>query len=266
MRDVKKLGKSDVLVPSIGFGTWGIGGFEIPDYTFDNHYVAIIRKAIDLGLWLIDTAEYYAKGHSEELVGQAIKSYPRDEVFIVTKVWYTNLSYDDVIKAAKKSLKRLETSYIDLYLIHWPNPFIPLKETMKAMEFLVKEGLVRFIGVSNFNVDLMEEARSYLSREDIVANEVKYSILDRDIERDILPYCQKERITVIAYTPLEKGKVAKEKVLADIGRKYGKTATQVALNWLISKDNVIGNSKSCKGKTPYRTRRCHGLETIKGRY
>ena len=246
MEDLKRLGKTEVLVPSIGFGTWGIGGFETPRHSLDDYYVTIIHKAIDLGLWLIDTAEYYAKGHSEELVGQAIKNYHREDVFIVTKVWYTNLRYDDIIRAANKSLKRLGTNYIDLYLVHWPNPSIPLKETMKAMELLVREGLVRFIGVSNFSVELLEEARSHLSREDIVANEVKYSILDRGIEKEALPYCQREGITVIAYTPLEKGKVAKEKVLVDVGNKYGKTAVQVALNWLISKDTVIAIPKAAK--------------------
>ena len=246
MKDSKRLGKTDELIPAIGLGTWGIGGFEFPDYSMDDYYIRIIRRAIELGLSLIDTAEYYARGHSEELVGAAIKDFSREDVFIITKVWYANLRYEDVLKAARMSLKRLGVDYIDLYLIHWPNPSIPLKETMKAMEKLVNDGLVRHIGVSNFNVPLMEEARSYLSREDIVANEVKYSILDRRVENDVLPYCSKEGITVIAYTPLEKGKVARESVLKDIGIKYRKTAVQVALNWLISKDNVIAIPKTSK--------------------
>ena len=246
MKDLKILGKTKEYVPAIGLGTWGIGGYEMPDYSKDDHYVRIVRRAIELGLYLIDTAEYYGKGHAEEIVGSAIKDVPRDEVFIVTKVWYTNLRYDDVLKAARRSLKRLGVDYIDLYLIHWPNPAIPLRETMKAMEKLVNMGLVRYIGVSNFDVPLMEEARSYLSREDIVANEFKYSILDRRAERSVLPYCMRERITFIAYTPLEKGKVAQEKLLLDVGRKYGKTAVQVALNWLISKENVIAIPKTSK--------------------
>ncbi|MCD6515013.1 MAG: aldo/keto reductase [Candidatus Odinarchaeota archaeon] len=217
-----------------------------PDYSQDDLAIKALRHGISLGMWLIDTAEVYGGGHAEELVGEAIKIFNREEVFIVTKVWETNLRYDDVLKAAKGSLKRLKTNYIDLYLIHWPNPRIPLSETMKAMEKLVSDRLVRYIGVSNFSVELMEEARSYLSKEDIVANQVKYNVYDRSVERDILPYCQKEGITLMAYTPLAKGNVSTDKTLIEIGKKYGKTATQVALNWLISKDMVIAIPKAIR--------------------
>ena len=242
--DLKELGKTGAKIPAIGLGTWGIGGSFHPDYSRDEYWVKIIRKGIELGMWLIDTAEMYARGHAEELVGRAIKAFDRDNVFIITKVWPDNLSYEKVIKAAEKSLARLDTSYIDLYLIHWPTPSMPLKEIMKAFEFLVEKGLVRYIGVSNFDAKLLDEARSYLSKTDIVANEVKYSIADRTIERDLLPYAQKERITIIAYSPLEKGRLAKDRILAQIGRKYNKSAAQVALNWLISKHNVIAIPKA----------------------
>ncbi|MHA1627323.1 MAG: aldo/keto reductase [Candidatus Asgardarchaeia archaeon] len=203
-----------------------------------------MRKAVSLGMWLIDTAEFYGAGHAEEVVGMAIEAFDRDEVFVVTKVWHTNLRYNDVIKAAERSLKRLKTDYIDLYLVHWPNPNIPLRETMKAMEKLVEDGMVLYVGVSNFDVSLMEEARSYLSHTDIVANQVKYNLLDRNVEKDVLPYCQEERITLIAYTPLEKGLLANDPFLSEIGKKYGKTSAQVALNWLISKDMVVAIPKA----------------------
>jgi len=245
-KDLKELNRTGCKVPAIGLGTWKIGGSMTPDHSQDDLAIKALRHGISLGMWLIDTAEIYGGGHAEELVGEAIKIFNREKIFIVTKVWETNLRYDDVLKAAKRSLKRLKTNYIDLYLIHWPNPRIPLSETMKAMEKLVSDGLVRYIGVSNFSVKLMEEARSYLSKEDIVVNQVKYNVYDRSVERDILPYCQKEGITLMAYTPLAKGSVSTDKTLIEIGRKYGKTAAQVALNWLISKDMVIAIPKAIR--------------------
>jgi diketogulonate reductase-like aldo/keto reductase len=246
LKDIKMLNRTGANIPSIGLGTWGIGGYGVPDHSKDKDYIAILKKAMELGLRLIDTAEYYGGGHTEELVGEAIKEFPRDEVFIITKVWGTNLRHDDLIRAAIRSLKRLQTNYIDLYLVHWRNYSIPLKETMKAMERLIDRGIVTYIGVSNFEVPDIEEARYELSKYDIVANEVKYSILDRSAEKEILPYCQREGITLIAYTPLEKGRVAKEAVLTEVGRKYGKTAVQVALNWLISKDVVVAIPKASR--------------------
>ncbi len=244
--DLKPLGKTGEKVPAIGLGTWMIGGGMTPDYSKDDYYVKIIRKAIELGMWHIDTAELYGDGHSEEIVGKAIKEFPRDEVFITTKVKGSNLAYDDVIKAAKRSLKRLNTSYIDLYLVHWPNPLFPLKETMKAMEKLVEMGLIRYIGVSNFDVGLIEEARSYLSKNDIVNVQNQFSLLSRSDEKTVIPYCQKEGITYTAYSPLGKGTLARNEYLRKIGEKYGKTAAQVALNWIISIPSVITIPKAGK--------------------
>jgi diketogulonate reductase-like aldo/keto reductase len=197
-------------------------------------------------MYLIDTAEMYGAGHAEEIVGKAIKPFPREQVFIVSKVLPENLHYSDVIKAAESSLKRLKTERIDLYLIHFPNPEIPLRETMEAMEKLVERNLVRLIGVSNFNVAQVEEARSCLSKNDIVVNQVEYSLLERNVERDILPYCTRHQITVMAYTPLAQGRPSTNDFLREIGIKYGKTAAQVALNWLIAKQNVIAIAKAIK--------------------
>ena len=237
--DLKQLGNTNVKIPAIGLGTWGIGGTFSPDYSRDDYWIKLIRDAINVGVRMIDTAEMYGAGHAEELVGESIKGFDREELFIITKVLPNNLSYDRVISAAKKSLARLKTKYIDLYLIHWYVHGMPLRDVMRALEKLVNDGLVRFIGISNFSVREMEEARSYLSYTDIVANQVKYSIADRSIERDILPYAQREKITIIAYTPLEHGRLARNKILAEIGKKYNKTAAQVALNWLISKPRVV---------------------------
>jgi len=236
--DLKELGRTSAEVPAIGMGTWGIGGYSFPDTTNDDEAIVALRRGIELGMYLIDTAEMYGAGHAEEVVGEAIKPFSREQVFLVSKVLPENLHYDDVIKAAENSLRRLQTDFMDLYLVHYPNPEIPLKETMEAMEELVERNLMRFIGVSNFDVSQMEEARS-CSKSNIVVNQVEYSLLERSIETDVLPYCVQQQMTLMAYTPLAKGRLAKNQFLAGIGRKYEKTAAQVALNWLIARENVI---------------------------
>lgn len=237
--DLVELGKTGVKIPPIGMGTWGIGGGMIPDRSKDDWFVKVIKKAIELGMWHIDTAEMYGGGHTEEIVGKAIRDFDREEVFITTKVKGENLSRNRLIKALKGSLERLGVSYVDLYLVHWPNPRVHLSETMKTLEELVDKGYIRFIGVSNFEVKLIEEARSYLSHEDIVNVQNRYSLKYRSDERDVIPYCQREKITYTAYTPLEKGSLARDSFLAEIGKKYGKTAAQVALNWIISHPFMI---------------------------
>ncbi len=242
--DLKEVGRTGVKVPAIGMGTWGIGGYSSRDSIDDNEAIRALRKGIELGMYLIDTAEMYGAGHTEEVVGEAIKPFSREQVFIVSKVSSENLHYADVIKAAEKSLKRLQTDSIDLYLIHSPNPRIPLRETIEAMEKLVERNLVRFIGVSNFDVGQMEEGKSCLSKNEIVVNQVEYSLLDRGIEKDVLPYCTQQQMTVMAYTPLAKNRLLRSEFLRQIGEKYGKTAVQVALNWLIAKEKVIAIPKA----------------------
>ncbi len=242
--DLKELNNTGIKIPAIGMGTWEIGGRFSPDYSMDEYYIEILREGIKLGMSLIDTAEMYGAGHSEEIVGEAIKIFPRESIFIVTKVLPENLKYKDLINAAYKSLKRLKTDYIDLYLIHAPNPKIPIKETMEAMEKLVEEKIVKFIGVSNFNVYQMEEARACLSNIDIVVNQVEYHLLYRKVEKEVLPYCIKNKITLMAYSPLARGLLAKNEFLKKIGEKYKKTAAQVALNWLIQKEMVVAIPKA----------------------
>lgn len=242
----KELGKAGEKIPALGLGTWGIGGFSYPDYSNDELAIEIIRFAVEIGMNFIDTAEMYGAGHSEELVGEAIKGI-REKVFIATKVLPTNFRYEDVIKACERSLRRLKTSYIDLYQLHWPNPSIPIKETMRAMERLANEGKIRYIGISNFSVEETIEAMNALSKYEIVSNQVEYSLLVRDIEKDLLDFCRKNKITVIAYSPLARGELLKGKYyefLSKIGKKYNKTAAQVALNWLIIKENVVAIPKA----------------------
>jgi diketogulonate reductase-like aldo/keto reductase len=250
----KSLGKTGESVAVIGLGTWNMGGRESPDYRDDERFIEAIRYAVELGMNHIDTAEMYAAGHAEELVGEAVKQFSRDEVFIATKVWPSNLRYEDVIRSCRRSLERLQLKYVDLYMVHWPNPRIPLQETMKAMEKLVKDGLIRYIGVSNFDVELLEEAMNALKREEIVANQVEYSLEAREVERELIPFCERNGITVTAYTPLGKGRIPAEaasntprgKILAEMAQRYGKTPVQIALNWVIWRPNVITIPKAAR--------------------
>ena len=245
---MKELGKTGVRVPSIGMGTWEIGGYGRRDSSNDKEAIAALQKGIELGMRLIDTAELYRAGHAEELVGEAIKAFPREKVFIVSKVHNTHLEYQELIQACHRSLERLQTDFIDLYLIHFPSYRVPLRETMRAMEELVEQGMVRFIGVSNFPLHLMKEAQSSLGKTEIQADEAKYNLKCRYDEKDLLPYCQKGGITLIAYTPLEEGSLANNKLLQEVGQRCGKTAAQVALNWLICNENVITIPKAISPK------------------
>ncbi|KKQ65298.1 MAG: hypothetical protein US86_C0012G0013 [Candidatus Daviesbacteria bacterium GW2011_GWA2_38_24] len=234
---------SGVKLPVLGIGTWKMG---MAGGLTDKQEIDAIKAAVDLGMTHIDTAEIYSEGHSEELVAEAIKGYDRNDLFITTKVWRTNLEYDAVIKAAKGSLERLETSYIDLLLIHWPNPEIPISETIAAMDYLVEQGLVKHIGVSNFSVEQIKEAQGN-SKNAIFTDQVEYSLEDLSPEKDILSYCQQNNMFLTAYSPLGRGNLAYpgyNPLLDEIAKKYNKTVVQVALNYLISRDNVIAIPKS----------------------
>ena len=253
--EYRMLGRTGEKLAAIGLGTWKIGGGMMPDYSMDKEAVEAIRYAVELGMTHIDTAEIYGGGHAEELVGEVIKAFSREDVFVTSKVWHTNLRYYDALKACERSLKRLQTSYIDLYLIHWPSSTIPLSETMKALEKLYKDGKIRYIGVSNFSVSQVEEARSCLSQTDVVANQVEYSLYERSIEKDLIPYCLKTGITVIAYSPLGQGRLVRElsagrskriRLLKEVAESYSKTPIQVALNWVIWRENVVTIPKSIR--------------------
>ena len=204
--------------------------------------VSSLRRGIELGMNLIDTAERYTSGRSEELVGQAVKDC-RDDVFIATKVAPPNLHYDAVIRACKDSVKRLGVSYVDLYQIHWPDPAVPIKETMSAMEKLVQAGLVRYIGVSNFGISETDDARAALARNEIASNQVEYALTNRSVEADILPYCVRERITLMAYSPLAHGKIARS-IPGDILQKYDVTPAQAMLNWVTRNEQVVAIPKA----------------------
>lgn len=234
-----ELGQTGVKVPEIGIGTYRYKGSS-----------ELLRQGVELGARFIDTAELYG---NESIVGQAIKGL-RDQVFIATKA--NHWRYHDVLQAADASLKRLGVDCIDLYQLHWPNAAVPIAETMAAMAELVEQGKVRFIGVSNFSVGEMQKAQAALGEYHIVANQVRYSLVERTIEPELLPYCQRMQITVIAYSPLAQG-LAKileadpNDVLGEIARTTQKTRAQVALNWCLAKSGgvVIPKTESLRHMT-----------------
>ncbi len=199
--------------------------------------VEALKTGLDGGMNLIDSAEAY---YSEPLVAKAIKGRRRDDLFIATKVWLDHLHRDELILALEKSLRRLELSYVDLYQVHFPSHHVPIQETMGAMEELKEKGKIRFIGVSNFSLDQMVAAGEALRKSEIASNQVSYSLAKRGIERDLLPYCQKNGIAVLAYYPLGHGELAQggEK-MENVCRRNSKTPSQVALNWLVSKPGVF---------------------------
>ncbi|MBZ5667058.1 MAG: aldo/keto reductase [Acidobacteriia bacterium] len=230
----KELSQTDVKIPEIGLGTWNYEGGVHP-----------LRTGIDLGARFIDTAESYG---TEEVVGQATKGI-RDNVFLATKVRPRHFRRADVIKSAEQSLKRLNTDYIDLYQLHWSNYLVPITETMAAMEELVEMGKIRFIGVSNFSVREIRQAQGALSKNKIVSVQVRYSVVDRTVERDLLEYCQTNRITLIAFSPLDLGmnnieRYDRDDILGQVAGEVGKTRAQVALNWCISHDAVVAIPKA----------------------
>ncbi len=198
--------------------------------------IEAMKAGFDLGITLVDTAEIY---HSEPLVAKAMENRKRDEIFLATKAWPTHLHRDSLMRAVDRSLRRLGTSYIDLYQVHWPNPTVPIRETMSAMEELVTKGKLMHIGVSNFNLRQMHEAQAALSKSELSSVQLEYNLVHRSVEKDILPYCDRERIALLAYYPLGHGRIPSDLRLQQVGAADGKTAAQVALQWLAGKANVF---------------------------
>jgi|TARA_Y100000310_G_scaffold293900_2_gene323888 diketogulonate reductase-like aldo/keto reductase len=239
-------------IPVLGIGTVNIGEIapltsdetHKPDFDHDQENINAIKEAIKIGYNHIDTAELYGQGHTEELVGKAIKDFDRKKLFITTKVSPEHLKYNDLIASVKKSLKRLGTDYIDLYLIHRPNPDIPIKETIEAMNYLVDKKIIRFIGVSAFNIEQIKEAQKH-SKHPIVANQLKFSIYKKS-DLKTVKFCQDNNIVVIAYKLFGRGLIDTKKInlIMGLSKKYNKTEGQIILNWTISKNNMVAIFKS----------------------
>jgi diketogulonate reductase-like aldo/keto reductase len=198
--------------------------------------VSAMEAGLDEGMTLVDTAEIYK---SEPLVAKALAGRKRDEIFLATKVWSNHLHRDALVSAFNKSLRRLGISYIDLYQVHWPNPSVPIRETMGAMEQLIAEGKLRHPGVSNFNLEQLQEAHSALPKSELSSVQLDYSLIHRNVEGGILQYCDREKIALLAYYPLGHGKLPSDTRLDAVSSRNGKTKAQVALQWLAGKSNVF---------------------------
>jgi aryl-alcohol dehydrogenase-like predicted oxidoreductase len=197
----RKFGSTDIDISTIVMGCWAIGGGYTWGEQDERDSIDTIRAAIDAGINMFDTAEFYNDGISEEVLGKGL-SGRRNEVLIATKAWPDNLTADKLIRACERSMKRLRTDYIDLYQIHWPNWNVPLEESLGAMEKLKQDGKIRFIGVSNFGVRDLTEA---VGCAEIVTDQLVYSLLFRAIEYEILEKCRKAQLGVLAYSPLAQG-------------------------------------------------------------
>ncbi|NHJ46153.1 MAG: aldo/keto reductase, partial [Asgard group archaeon] len=200
-----QFGKTNLKVSRIGLGTLAFGhmskGIQDKEQIFK-----VLNFALDSGINLIDTAEEYSGGLTEEYIGELLKKRgDREEQVIVTKVSHLNLSYDHVIRSANRSLKNLQTDYIDVYLVHHPYSYTPISETMKAMDELLADGKIRYVGLSNFHNALMKEANDKLQNGEIVVNELEYSLIRRDIEKEMIPFAKENNIALMTYYALMSG-------------------------------------------------------------
>jgi 2,5-diketo-D-gluconate reductase B len=231
----------DIRIPKIGFGTGRVGGTLLPLRGRDAYYSSVLRSAFDLGYTHIDTAEMYALGHAEELVGGLLHEagVKRQNLFLTSKVSPTNLGYPRLLRACENSLRRLGVDLIDLYLIHWPNPFTPLKESFRALNQLVKAGKVRHLGVSNFNLERLKEAEA-LSETPIITDQVPYSLFNRSYARNgVLEHCRENDILLTAYTPVSHGQISASRTIQSIAHAHAATPSQIALARLVAQPRVI---------------------------
>lgn len=230
-----------IRIPKIGFGTWRIGGEGVADPTIEEQSKAALCSALEMGYTHFDTAEYYAHGHAEELLAVSIAEagISRDKLFITSKVSPEHLKYDDVLMACENSLRRLKMEYIDLYLIHWPNPRIKLEETFRALNQLVREGKVEHLGVSNFKLRDLKKAKE-LCESPLLTDQVRYSLPDKTyLKNGVLEYCQQNDILLTAYTPVKFRNLKVNQTLKKIAEVHHATSFQIALAWLTSQPRVI---------------------------
>jgi diketogulonate reductase-like aldo/keto reductase len=220
-------------VPAFGLGTWQIGDRA----ALRAEEIATLRLALDLGATLIDTAEMYGEGRSETLVGEAIRGR-RDEVFLVSKIYPHNASRDGTVAACERSLRRLGTDRLDLYLLHWRGQ-VPLAETLDAFLALKRAGKIRHFGVSNFDLADMQELCALTGAAAVATDQLLYNLTRRGIERDLLPWLRKGGIPVMAYSPIERAELVRNKKLRQFAQRHAMTPAQAALAWLLGHDNVI---------------------------
>lgn len=227
-------------VPALGQGTWYFA--ENPQRRNDE--IAALRLGLDLGMSLIDTAEMYADGAAETLVGEAIAGR-RDEVFLVSKVLPENATRHGTIAACERSLRRLRTDRIDLYLLHWRGT-IPLEETLAGFTALREAGKIRYWGVSNFDASDMKELATLPGGSDVATNQVLYNLTRRGIEWDLLPLCREGRIPIMAYSPIEQGRLLGHPELGKVAARHHATPTQAALSWVLRQEGVIAIPRTAR--------------------
>jgi diketogulonate reductase-like aldo/keto reductase len=230
-------------VPVLGQGTWGIGENHAKRHT----EIAALRLGLDLGMKLIDTAEMYGEGEAEKLIGEAINGR-RTDVFLVSKVYPHNATRHGAVKACERSLARLKTDYLDLYLLHWLGS-VPLVQTLEAFQSLKGAGKIREFGVSNFDQNDMQEAMSLPGGNEIVTDQVLYNLAHRGIEWDLLPWCRERGIPVMAYSPIEHSPTEQTGMLdrpeiKSIASRHNATPVQVALAWLLRQEGIIAIPKA----------------------
>lgn len=237
---------SGQTIPILGMGTWQMG--ENPKHR--QREIDALRRGFELGLSLIDTAEMYGEGGAEDVIGQALLSGKADasrrsDLFLVSKVYPHNASKRGAIAACERSLKRLNTDYLDLYLLHWRSS-IPLPETLDAFQTLQQSGKIRSYGVSNFAVKEMEAAIHQPGGSGITTNQVLYNLMRRGIEWDLLPWCRQHQMPIMAYSPIEQGRLLTHPILKAMAQSRNVTAAQVAIAWLLHQDHVIVIPKSSR--------------------
>ena len=243
-------------VPVLGQGTWRMG----ESASRRRSEIEALRTGIELGMTLIDTAEMYADGGAEQVVGEAIKGR-RDDVFIVTKFYPQNATPERMRQACDRSLRRLGTDRIDLYLLHWRGD-VPLRKTVEGFAELVDAGKIRYAGVSNFDVDDMREVMRLDGGENVVANEVLFNLVRSGVEYDLLPWMRQRHRPLIAYSPVEEGLLTNERhpALGEVAKRHDATAAQIALAWVVRQDGVIAIPKAAK---PAHVRENRGALDIK---
>ena len=225
-------------VPALGQGTWNMGD----DPALRAEELATLRLGLDLGLTLLDTAEMYGEGLSESLVGEAIAGR-RDEVFLVSKVYPHNASRKAMRKSCENSLRRLRTGRLDLYLLHWSGS-VPLAETLEAFASLQRDGLIRHFGVSNLDLSDMRELTALPGGDQCQTDQLLYNLTRRGIGHDLLPWLRSRGMPVMAYSPIEQGRLAGHRKLAQFAAGRSMTPAQVALGWLLAQDDVIAIPKT----------------------
>ena len=232
--------RTGAVMPNLGLGTWRMG----ENQAARREEVAALELGLDLGMELIDTAEMYADGGAEAVVADAIAGH-RDGVFLVSKVLPHNASYAGTLDACERSLTRLRVERIDLYLLHWPGEH-PLEETLRAFTKLAEQGKIAHYGLSNFDLDELGRAEGLSGGPRLCANQVLYNLERRGIERNLIPWCASRNVAIMAYSPLEQGRLRPHDVLRRVAVRHDASPAQVALAWTLRHDNVVAIPKATR--------------------